>query len=168
MEPTVLSTIVLWLLGAVMVLGLLSLLVVIVPGLTIIWAAILVYFIMVGYTWQGLIIFIVCTLLMLGGNLVDNFFLAGGARKSGASWLSIGVMLVCAIVGSILWPPIGGLILALVGLMVVEIIRIKDFAQAARSAGGILKGLALSIAARFGIGVVMIGLWLLWVLVVNK
>jgi hypothetical protein len=149
--------------AVIMALGLFSLLTYIVPGLTIIWIAALVYGIVKGFTVSTGIIFGVITLLMLGGNIVDNLTMGASAKKTGASWLSIAVALVAGVAGTFLLPPFGGILFAAVGILVVEWIRNKNLEAGLRSTGGILKGCGLGVILRFGIGVIMIGLWVLWV-----
>jgi hypothetical protein len=150
-------------LSVVMGLGLVGLLFYIIPGLTIIWLAVLVYGIVVGFNvWSG-IVFGIITLLMIGGSLIDNLFMGAQAKKTGASWPSIIVALVAGIAGTFILPPFGGLVFAAVGILVFEWIRKQDLKEGARSAGGILKGCGLAVVTRFGIGALMIGLWAAWV-----
>jgi len=149
-------------LGVIMGVGLLGLLLYIIPGLTVIWLAILAYGIVTGFTVRSGILFAVITLLMIGGNLIDNLFMSNEARKTGASWVSIVVALVAGIAGTFILPPFGGLLFAAVGILAVEWIRKKDLNEGLRSTGGILKGCGLAMITRFGIGVVMICLWLVW------
>ncbi len=154
-------------LAAVMAVGLIGLLFYIVPGLTIIWLAVLAYGIVKGFTlWSG-ILFGIITLLMIGGNLIDNYFMGDQARKTGAGWLSIAVALVLGVVGTFVLPPFGGLLFAAVGIFIVEWIRRKSFKEGLKSTGGILKGCGLAVVARFTIGLVMISLWVVWLLVIK-
>jgi hypothetical protein len=60
-----------------------------------------------------MIIFIIITILTVIGGLMDNIMMGANAKVSGASWLSVGASVVGAIAGSLLWPPFGGLILAM-------------------------------------------------------
>jgi len=154
-------------LAVVMVLGLLSLLTYIVPGLTIIWVAILAYGIVTGFTtWTG-VLFAFITLLMIGGNLIDNVMMGAGAKKSGASWWSIGIALVAGIAGTFILPPFGGILFAAVAILVVEWIRKKDLKEGIKSTGGILSGCGISVVIRFFIGVIMIVLWVVWAFIIN-
>jgi uncharacterized protein len=148
--------------GAVMAVGLIGLLFYIIPGLTIIWLAALAYGIVTGFTVSNGILFGFITLLMIGGNLVDNLMMGKEAKKSGASWSAILVALVAGIAGTFILPPFGGLLFAAAGILVFEWIRRKDFKEGLKSTGGILKGCGLAVAARFSIGVVMILLWAAW------
>lgn len=152
-------------LAAVMAVGLFSLLFYVIPGLTIIWLAVLVWAIANGFTVATGIIFGVITLLMIGGNLVDNLLMGTQARKTGASWVAIAVALAAGVAGSIAFPPFGGLIAAAIGILVVEWIRKKDFQAGLKSTGGILTGCGLSVVVRFIIGLIMIGLWVLWIVI---
>lgn len=151
-------------LAVVMGIGLIGLLFYIIPGLTIIWLAILAYGIVTGFSlWSG-ILFAVITLLMLGGNLIDNILMGKEAHKTGASWVSILVALVAGIAGTFILPPFGGILFAAVGILIVEWIRKKDLKEGLKSTGGILKGCGFAIVARFSIGVIMILMWVAWVL----
>jgi hypothetical protein len=152
----------------VMVIGLLGLLTTIIPGLTIIWVAALVYFLVTGFNTGSIILFVVLTLLMLGGNLLDNLFMAGGARKTGASWLAVGVALVAGVVGTIAFPPFGGLVAALLGVFLVEYLRLRDVQKALESARGLAAGCGWAVLTRFGVGLVMILAWLLYILLARS
>ena len=149
---------------AVMAVGLIGLLFYIIPGLTIIWLAILAYGIVKGFTVGSGILFGVITLLMVGGNLIDNYLMGDQARKTGASWLAIVVALVAGVAGTFILPPFGGILFAAVGIFLVEVIRKKNFKEGLKSTGGILKGCGLAVVARFFIGIIMIGLWAIWLL----
>lgn len=153
---------------AVMLLGLFSLAIPGMPGLTIIWLAVLVYALIHGLTWATGILFAIDTLLMIVGSFVDNVFMSAGAKKGGASWLAVGVAIVGGLAGSLLWPPLGGILLALVGIFVVEIIRVRDLRKAWESTRGLAMGCGASVLIRFGMGVIMILFWGLWFYLVNR
>ncbi len=151
-------------LGVVMVLGLLGLLIPLIPGLSIIWLAVLVYALIHGFNlWSG-IIFGVITLFVVFGNIVDNLLMGTTAHGRGASWLGVGLALLAGFVISFILSPLGGMAAALVVLFVVEAIRLKEMKQAWKSTSGFLIGYGKAILARMAIGLVIIGLWLLWVL----
>ncbi|MBA4376439.1 MAG: hypothetical protein C0401_09750 [Anaerolinea sp.] len=154
-------------LAVVMAIGLFGLLFYIIPGLTIIWLAILAYGIVTGFNIYSGILFGIITLLMIAGNLVDNLLMGDQARKSGASWVAVLVALTAGIAGTFLLPPFGGLLFAAAGILAVEWIRKKDFKEGLKSTGGILKGCGLAVVARFMIGVVMIGIWVVWILLIK-
>jgi uncharacterized protein YqgC (DUF456 family) len=146
--------------AAVMLLGLGGLAIVIVPGLTIIWLAALVYGLIAGFNWW---VFAVITVIMLVGNFTDNLIMGASARQKGASWVAIILALLVGVLGSIFFPPFGGLIGALLCLFGVEYIRLKDWRKALESSKSMAIGCGLAAFLRFGMGVIMIGLWVLWV-----
>jgi uncharacterized protein YqgC (DUF456 family) len=133
------------------------------PGLTIIWIAGLVYGLLTGFTWVSGIIFGVMTVIMLGGNIIDNVIMGASARISGTSWLAIGIALVGGVVGTILLPPVGGLLLALLGIFAVEWIRLRSWRKGLESVRSWAVGCGGAAILRFGLGIAMIGLWVLWV-----
>ena len=152
--------------GIVMVTGLISLIIPVIPGLTIIWVAGLVYGLITGFDWISGLLFLFITTLMIVGNVADNLFMGGSARYSGASWLSIGVALIAGIAGSILFPPIGGLIAALIGIFIVELIRLKDLRHAWKSLRSMATGCGWAFVVRFLFGLIMIFWWVLWAFVI--
>ena len=146
-----------------MVAGLISLLTFIIPGLTIIWISALIYGLLIGFNTVSSILFALITALMLFGNVVDQLLMGVKAKNSGASWLSIFLSTGAAFIFSILFPPFGGLIAAMVVLMTMEIVRLKDWRRAAHSSKEMALGCVSAVAIRFGIGLIMIGIWIFWV-----
>jgi uncharacterized protein YqgC (DUF456 family) len=146
----------------VMLVGLFGLVIPIFPGVIVIWLAALGYGVVSGFTPLGIGIFIVMTLLMLASTVVDNVLMGAGARKSGASWVAILVATVAGIAGTLLLPPIGGLLAAPLAVLLVEILRVRDWNKALQAMRGLAIGMGFTVVARFGIGVVMILLWGVW------
>jgi hypothetical protein len=146
-----------------MLVGLLGLLVPIFPGLVIMWLAALGYGVAVGFSTLGIVLFVLITLLMLFGSIVDNLMMGVGARQSGAAWLTIFVALAAGILGTILLPPIGGIIAAPLAILLLEYARLRDWKQAWRAFTGLTVGWGLSVVARFAIGALIMLLWWLWV-----
>jgi uncharacterized protein len=145
-----------------MLVGLFGLIIPIFPGLVVMWLAALGYGVTGGFSTAGIVIFVVITLLMIGGNLVDNLFMGVGARKGGASWLSIGVALVAGVIGTLIFPPFGGIIAAPAAVLLLEFNRVRDWQKAWQALRGLATGWGLSFVVRFGIGVVIMLFWWLW------
>jgi len=152
----------------VMLAGLFSLLLVIMPGLTIIWLAALIYGILSGLNLTSLLIFIAISGLMAFGNVVDQLLMGAKAKQSGASWTGILLSMAAAFIFSILMPPFGGLIAAMIVLFTVETLRLQNWRKAGESTKEMAAGCATAVVARLGIGLLMIGLWLLWVWLSGK
>jgi uncharacterized protein YqgC (DUF456 family) len=146
-----------------MLVGLFGLVIPIFPGVVIMWLAALGYGLITGFSTLGIILFVIITLLMLAGVTVDNVMMGMGARKGGASWLSIGAALVAGVVGTFLFPPLGGIIAAPLVVLLIEFLRVRDPQKALQALRGLATGWGLSFVVRFGIGAVMMGLWWLWV-----
>src|SRR3990172_1170582 len=157
-----------WIIGGVMLTGLAMLLLPILPGLWVMWIAALVYALGTGFGTTAIIFMVIITILTVTGGLMDNILMGAKARVTGASWLAIGVALLGAVIGSILLPPLGGLLLAGAGIFLVEYFRIKDWRKALESTKGLALGCGWGVIARFGFGVLVLLVWLLWALVFSK
>jgi uncharacterized protein YqgC (DUF456 family) len=147
-----------------MLVGLVLLIIPIFPGITVIWLAALLYGIITGFDTLGIVIFVLITLGMIAGISADNFLMGAGARRGGASWLTIGVAFIAGIAGTVLFPPIGGLIAIPVSIFLLELVRNREWRGAWRATRGVALGWGLSFLVRFGIGLVMISAWLVWAL----
>ena len=147
---------------SVMLFGLLGLIIPILPGLVIIWTAALVYGIIDGFSWGNGAIFALMTILMLVGSILDNVIMGASARTKGAPWFTIAVALVLGVLGSIIFPPFGGLIAALLGMFGLEFFRQRDWRKALDSTKSMALGCGWSAVIRAGMGVIMIALWGIW------
>lgn len=151
---------------AVLVFGLLGLLIPVFPGLTVMWLAILVYAIIQAsldnMTWVGWLLFVLITLLMIGGNVADNFIIAKHMRDKDIPWNSILWSFAAGIVVSLFFTPIMGIIASPVALFLAEWRRLKVRDTALANTKAWMTGWGWAIAARMGIGVVMIIFWGLW------
>jgi hypothetical protein len=153
--------------ATVMIISLFGLLIPIYPGITVIWVAALIYGILVGFNalgWIAWLIFIVITLLMVFGNVIDNIVTGKKAYDSGASIWSVVVAMIAGVVGAIIWTPIGGLLIAPLALFLAEYYRQREWRKALASTRGWLVGLGWSFILRFLTGMAMIGLWMIWAL----
>jgi uncharacterized protein len=145
-----------------MLVGLFGLIIPIFPGNVVMWLAALVYGLVFGFGRLGGIIFGIITLLMFVAVLADNFLMGAKAREKGAAWGSIILALVAGIVGTIVLPPIGGIIAAPMVLYLMEMQRLGDSEEAKDVVKALLIGWGLAFVVRFGIGVVMFALWGIW------
>jgi uncharacterized protein YqgC (DUF456 family) len=146
-----------------MLAGLIGLLIPIFPGITVMWLAALVYGIVTGVSTAGIVMFVLISLLALGGTLVDNLLMGAGARKGGASWITIAVALLAGVLGTILFPPFGGLIAIPLAIFTLEYLRARDLREAWFALRGLVAGWGLSFLVRYGIGALIMVLWWVWV-----
>jgi uncharacterized protein YqgC (DUF456 family) len=145
-----------------MLVGLFGMVIPIFPGGIVIWLAALVYGLVFGITGWGWVFFIFITALMIGGIIVDDLLMAASARKHGAAWGSLIFAYIGGIVGTIILPPFGGILGAPLVLYISEYGRKRNRHDAWKTTKAFLVGWGWSFVARFGIGLVMIALWMGW------
>lgn len=145
-----------------MLVGLFGLVVPIFPGNVVMWLAALAYGIIFGFGKLGGIMFAIITVLMIAAVLADNVLMGTKAREKGADWGSIILALIAGVVGTMLFPPIGGLIAAPLVLYLAELQRRRDAEEAKAVVKALLTGWGLAFIVRFGLGVVMFALWGIW------
>jgi uncharacterized protein YqgC (DUF456 family) len=132
------------------------------PGLVIIWVAALGYGIAAGFGILGWVMFAIMTVLMLAGSILDNLLMGTSAHKKGAPWWVVLIAMAAAIAGNFALPVVGGILAALLVLFLIEWLRRKDWREALTSMKGMLIGCGWAFVFRFIIGMIMIGLWLIW------
>ena len=146
--------------------GLFGLIIPVFPGLTVMWLASLAYAIIQSASgfmhWVDWLLFAVMTLLMIGGNVVDNIIIAKKMLGHKIPWKSILLSYAAGIIVSLFLTPLGGLVAAPLALVGAEYLRLRDWKQAFESARIYLIGWGSAFAARFGIGVLMVIVWGLW------
>jgi uncharacterized protein YqgC (DUF456 family) len=150
----------------VLILGLVGLLVPIFPGLTVMWLATLVYALieaaagkMAAIDW---VLFSLITLLMLGGNVIDNIIIARHMRDREIPWSSILLGYAAGVVASLFFTPLIGLVASPLGLFAAELMRLRNRDAAFASTKAYMTGWGWSLGARIAIGILMLGLWMLW------
>jgi uncharacterized protein YqgC (DUF456 family) len=150
----------------ILLFGLIGLIVPVFPGLTVMWLATLVYALIQAagglMPWWDWLIFSIITLLMIGGNVVDNLIIASKMRGHEIPWKNILLCYAVGIIVSLFFTPLIGLIASPLSLLGLEYLRFRDWKQARESARVFLVGWGSAFAARFAIGSVMILLWLAW------
>lgn len=161
--PPWLDTTIIIIVQLIMLVGLIGLVIPIFPGLWVIWGGALLYAIVIDFDTLAIVMLILITLLLIAGSVIDNIFMGAGARKGGASWLTIAVALFGAVVGTIVFPPFGGLIAAPLAVLILEFWRTREIRKARDALLGLVTGWGLSFLVRFGIGVVMMVFWWIWV-----
>ncbi len=150
----------------VLLAGLVGLLIPVFPGLTVMWISTLFYAIVQAMkdnmTWVDWVLFTLITLLMIGGNIVDNIIIAKHVRDKNVPWSSIIWAFAAGILLSLFFTPIAGMVASPAGLFLAEWYRLKERDAALSNTKAWMTGWGWSLAARFGIGVIMILFWALW------
>ena len=102
------------------------------------------------------------TVLMIVGNVVDNIIIARKMRAVAIPWRSIMIGYLAGIVASIFFTPLIGLLASPLALFGAEFLRLRDRSQALTATKAYMIGWGWAFAARFSIGIVLTGLWMLW------
>lgn len=160
--PAWLSTTIFWTTLVIMLVGLFGLIVPVFPGIAVIWLAALGYGVTTGFTTLGWVLFTVITVLFITGAVIDNILMSAKAHKEGAAWSSLVLGVLAGILGTIFFPPFGGLIAAPLVVFLIEYIRQRDFKKALLTLRGLAIGWGSAFVVRFLIGAAMIGVWLVW------
>jgi uncharacterized protein YqgC (DUF456 family) len=150
----------------VLILGLFGLLIPVFPGLTVMWLATLVYALIQAENgnmgWIDWTLFGFISLLMIGGNIADNIIIAKHVRDKQVPWSSILLGFAAGLIASIFFTPLIGIVASPLGLYFAELNRLRDSQLALANTKAWMTGWGWSLAARFGIGLVMLVLWMLW------
>jgi uncharacterized protein YqgC (DUF456 family) len=149
----------------VMLVGLAGVVLPVLPGLALIWAAALAYGLLAGWGSSGPWLFALITVLGLGGSLAEIWATGAGARLSGASLTSVLAGAALGLIGLFIGGPLAALAGLLGGVLLAEYGRLRDWRAAARATGGTAAGCGLSFGLKFVIGLLMIGAWVAWLLI---
>jgi len=157
----------------IMLVGLLGLIVPVFPGLLIMWLATLFYALLENaagrMAWIDWTLFALITVLMVVGNIIDNIIIARKMRGREIPWRSIGAAYLGGLVGTMVFAPIvtiftpvAGVAASLLSLFGAEWLRLRQPRLAFASARSYMVAWGWSFTAVFGVGVLMVILWLLW------
>jgi uncharacterized protein len=147
-----------WILAVAMLAGLVGIVVPLVPGLTLIWGAALVWA-ADERNGPGWIVLGIMTLLALGGFLAGSFLPARRASSAGAPGWVLAAGGVGMVVGFFVIPVMGAVVGGPVGIFLAELLRVRDLGIAWRTTVETIKGFGLGVAAQLAVGVIMVALW---------
>ncbi len=151
--------IVLGLTFVVMFIGLIGVVLPVLPGSILIFAAALGYALLDGFQTVGWITLVVMGLLTAIATTADIWASSMGAKAGGASGWSVLAGMVGGLVGLIVLSLPGSIIGALLGMFLVETLRVKDWRKALKSGGGWMLGWLLSTIFELAISLVMVAIF---------
>ncbi|HVM00890.1 MAG TPA: DUF456 domain-containing protein [Egibacteraceae bacterium] len=152
------------LVGLVMLTGLAGTVVPVWPGLALVWAAGLVYGLIAGFGTVGRVAFAAMSVLALVGTVAKLVLPHRGGTRRGAPTTSLLAGLVGAVVGFVVIPVLGLPVGAVGGVWLAETARLRDPRAAWQVTVGVVIGFGLGALVELGVGVMMIGCWIAWVL----
>jgi len=148
--------------GVVMVLGLMGVVLPVLPGLLLIWAAALFYGLMVGFGTLGWAVLGLLSVLVLAGIVKGVVIPRRAAAASGASgWAQLGAV-VGGVIGFFVIPVLGLILGALAGLLAVEYLLKGDWNEALVAVRGTARGFGISVVIDLILGMIMIVAWSVW------
>ena len=151
------------LVGIVIALGLIGVLVPVLPGLVLVWVAILVWALAVrdSAAWTVLAL---ATVLFAAGTIAKYVVPGRRLRRAGVPWRSTAVGAVAGLVGFFVIPVVGLVVGFVLGVYLAEWRRLQAPGPAWRSTRHALAAAGVSMLIELGAGVVMAGCWLAGVL----
>jgi uncharacterized protein YqgC (DUF456 family) len=147
------------LVGLAIFVGLLGVIVPALPGLLLVWGAVLVWA-LVERTALAWVVLAVATALVATGEVVKYLIPSRRLRAAGVPATSLAAGGVLAIVLFFLIPVVGGLIGFVLGIYLAERLRLPGHAEAWPSTLHALKAAGLSILIELGAGLLVAGTWL--------
>jgi uncharacterized protein len=152
------------LVGLAMAAGLVGVLVPVIPGLLLIWAAGLWWTIADGGGAVRWTVLALLTALLVVGTVAKYVLPARSAAARGAPATSLVAGAAGAIVGFFAIPVVGLLIGGVAGIYLAEHVRLRDGRRAWMSTRAALVGLGIALLVELTAGLLMIGVWLLGLL----
>ena len=140
----------------VMFLGLIGIALPMLPGTILIFGAALAYAVLDKFQAVGWPTVIVLGVLTAVATTAEVWATSVGAKAGGASAWSVLAGLFGGLVGLVFFSLPGSIIGALLGVVVVEVLRVRDWEKVFKAGGGWILGWLLSVVLQLGIGLVMI------------
>lgn len=150
-------------LALVMAVGAVGTVVPLVPGLSLVWGAGLVYGLDRGFGTVGTVAFAVMTVLALVATVANYVVPRRRATGAGASRRSVWLGVAGAVVGFFVVPVVGLPLGGVLGVYVGEHVRTHDAAAARRATWATITGFGVAALAQFAAALAMIAVWVAWV-----
>lgn len=135
--------------------GLVGIILPLIPGILLVWLAVLFHAFSDGFTVITPGWFMVITIIAIATGTSDLWLPLLGARKSGASWQALVAGVIGGIIGTFALPIIGTIVGYAAGVLLAEYIRHGAWEPALRSGFGVLAGWGIATLLQL-VGAVMI------------
>lgn len=153
------------LVGLLMAAGLVGVLVPVIPGLLLVWAAGLWWTVADGGGPARWVVLGLLTALLVLGTVAKYVLPARSAAARGAPATTLLAGAAGAVVGFFVIPVVGVLVGGVAGIYSAELARLRDGGRAWAATRAALLAIGLGVLVELTAGVLMIGTWLLGVLV---
>jgi hypothetical protein len=150
--------------GLAILVGLVGTVLVVIPGVVVVWGAVLVWALLADDSWRWAVLALAT--LLLAASTVLKYLLPGRRLSdSGVPGWSVALAGVAGIVGFFLVPVVGFFLGFVLGLLAVELVRLRDPAVAWPATRQALAAVGLSVAIELFAALLMAAAWLAAVLV---
>ena len=145
---------------AFIILGIIGIIIPLIPGILLIWLAVVTYVWAYGMESIGWASFIIITLIAVVTGTSDLWMSLLGAKTGGASGRSLLFGVIGAIVGSFIVPLIGTLVGYAVGILLGEYQKRGNWNEAVRASVGGLAGWGVATVIQLGGGLLILGIFI--------
>lgn len=152
--------------AVVMVIGVVGTVVPFLPGIAIVWAAALVYGLIVGFGPVGIAVMIALSLGVIVSIVASVLVPRRMAERHHVAWWSQVAAVAGAVIGFFVIPVVGVVVGALVGLFGAELATRRDAGLAWQGTMAVAKGFGIGVLIDVALATGMITLWGLWALTV--
>jgi uncharacterized protein YqgC (DUF456 family) len=166
-EPAI-TTGELFVVGLVMAVGLVGIVVPVLPGTLLIWAAGAWWAVADGGGAARWTVFALMGVLLAVGMAAKYVLPARASGKGGAPTSTLLVGAVCAIIGFFVIPVIGLLIGGAGGIYLAELVRLRDLRAAGRTTWAAIVAFGVGMLIELGAGVAMALVWLAGALTLSR
>ena len=147
-----------------MAVGAVGTIVPLVPGISLIWGAGLVYGLDRGFGTVGVVAFAVMTALAVAATVAGYVVPKRRATGAGAARATVWLGVTGAVAGFFLVPVVGLLLGGIVGIYVGERVRTGDSVAAWRATRATITGFGIAALVQFAAALGMIAVWAVWVI----
>ena len=144
--------------GLLIIVGLAGVVVPVIPGLLLVWAGVLVWFLADRDTAHMLVL-VAVSLVLVFGTVVKYLVPGRRLREGGVPWGTMALGALLGIVGFFVIPVVGLFIGFVLGVYLGETMRLSDNAEAWRSTKRALAAVGLSILIELAAGLVATAIW---------
>lgn len=152
------------LVGLVMLVGVVGVLVPVLPGLLLVWAAGLAWVWLDGGGVARVAVAVVLTVLLVGGGIAKYVLPARSATGAGAPRSTLVLGAAGATVGFVVVPVVGLVLGGVLAVYLAELHRLRDGSAAGRSTWAVLRAIGIGVLVELAAAVLMVGAWLAGVL----
>jgi uncharacterized protein YqgC (DUF456 family) len=145
--------------GLAVAAGLVGTVLVVFPGILVVWGAVLVWAVLDDNPWRWLVLG-VATVLLAASTLLKYLLPGRHLSQAGVPGWSIAVAAGAALVGFFLVPVVGFFVGFVGGLLAVELARLKDWSVAWSATRTALTAVGLSVAIELFAGLLIGAAWL--------